>query len=326
LSVIISRRALIAALPALTLAACASPSKSSSKVKIAMGYIPNVQFAPMYMAIDNGSFDAEGIQPELDYGFEQDIMALLGAGKLQFAIASGDQVILARSQGLPVVYVFNWYNRFPVSVVSLAEKGITKPEQLIGKIVGTPALAGASYVGWLALLYAAKLKPEQVNLRNIGYSQVAALTSGQVDAAICYYMNEPVQLEQAGYKVNQILVSDYISLPAAGIVTNESTISASPDLVTRVDRAFWQGLRNTLAQPDAALASAEKHVPEIAKSRETQRAVLASSIDLWRNDKLGMADPSSWAQAASLMLQAGLISKEVSPEVLFTNRFVPTGA
>jgi len=322
----ISRRALLAGLPALALAGCARPALGSVKVKIAMGYIPNVQFAPVYVAMDKGAFAAQGLQPELDYGFEQDIMALLGAGKLQFAIASGEQVILARSQGLPVVYVFNWYNRYPVSVVSLAEKGITKPEHLIGKVVGTPAFAGASYVGWLALLYAVKIKPEQVTLRNIGYTQVAALTSGQVDAAICYYMNEPVQLEQEGYKVNQILVSDYINLPPAGIVTNESTINKNADLVRKVDRAFWEGLRDTLDNPDAALASAEKHVPEISKSRDTQRAVLAASIKLWRNDKLGMSDGQAWAQAAGFMRQAGLIPVDVKPELLYTNQFVPTGA
>ncbi|NPV09424.1 MAG: ABC transporter substrate-binding protein [Anaerolineae bacterium] len=296
------------------------------RVKIAMGFIPNVQFTPMYVALEKGYFSEEKLVVELDYGMEADIIGLLGAGELQFAIGSGDQVILARSRGVPVVYVYDWYNRFPVSVVSLKEKGIEKPEDLRGKTIGISHLHGASYVGWRALAEAAGLAETDVTLVAIGYTQVAALTSGQVDAAVCYYMNEPVQLEQSGVEVNQILVADYAaSLPSNGILTNEATIAERPDLVERLLRAFDRGLRYTLDHPDEAFAIAERAVPEISGNREIQRAVLDAALELWRTDEPGISDQQSWDEASAIMLRAGLIDSPVESAQACTNRFVPGG-
>jgi ABC-type nitrate/sulfonate/bicarbonate transport system substrate-binding protein len=86
----------ILAMTAPWLGACAKPEPSAS-VTIAMGFIPNVQFTPLYVALDKGYFSEQGVQIELDYGMETDLLQRLGTGNLQFAIASGDQVALARA-------------------------------------------------------------------------------------------------------------------------------------------------------------------------------------------------------------------------------------
>ena len=147
----IARRTVLLAVMIALLSACGQ-AEPSSPVTIAMGFIPNVQFTPLYVALERGYFAEQGIEVELDYGMETDLLQRLGTGDLQFAIASGDQVALARAAGLPVTMVANWYRRFPVCVVSLEESGITEPTDLIGKTVGIPALEGASYIGWQAFL------------------------------------------------------------------------------------------------------------------------------------------------------------------------------
>ena len=91
---------------AMVMAGCASGTPAPlTKIRLPMGYIANVQYAPFYLAVDKGYFQQEGIEIEFDYRFETDGMKLVGAGELPFTVASGEQVPLARTQGLPVVYV-----------------------------------------------------------------------------------------------------------------------------------------------------------------------------------------------------------------------------
>ena len=305
-----------------SLAGCARDVEPR-QVTVAMGFIPNVQFTPVYVALERGYFKDEGLDITLDYGMETDLLQEVGANHLQFAIASGDQVVMARANGLPVRYVANWYRRFPVCVVSLAESGIRAPEDLIGKTVGTTQLQGASYIGWLALLDEVGISPERVNLQVIGYTQVASLTEKRVDAAICYAMNEPVQMMSAGYDINVFGLDRYTQLVSNGLITNDDTIAQSPEVVRGLVRAFLRGLQDTLADPDAAFAITRRTIPEMDDAAAVlQRAVLDECLTYWRSDTPGMSEPAAWAESVTLLCGLSLISAEIDPTSLYTNEFV----
>src|SRR5688572_12485242 len=162
---------------ALVLSACANPNSGNeagglTHISLPMGYIPNIQFAPFYVAIEKGYFQDAGIEIEFDYKFETDGVALVGAGELPFAVVSGEQVLLARAQGLPVVYVAAWYQQYPVSVVAKSDLGVLIPQDLKGKKIGLPGLFGANYVGLRALLHEVQLAESDVILDAVGFNQV----------------------------------------------------------------------------------------------------------------------------------------------------------
>jgi len=301
----------------------AGQPETAQTVKLAMGYVPNIQFAPFYVAVDKGYFADEGIQVTFDYGWETDLLKLVGNDELQFAIASGDQVILARSQGLPVVYVMNWYRRFPVSIVSLAEAGIRQPRDLVGRRVGTPVPYGASYIGLRALLDAVGLKDTDIEVAFIGYNQVGAISEGQVDAGVCYAMNEPVQMEAGGAKLDIIQVADYANLVSNGLITNDKSLSERSQLVQGMVQAAMRGLAYTLDHPDEAYDITLKFVPEMATNEAVSRAVLAKSFEFWTAapGELGRSVPDEWRASQQIMQQMGLVGSEGQVEDMFTNRF-----
>jgi len=300
-----------------------APPAPPTKVTLAMGFIPNVQFAPFYVAVNQGYFADENLEIEFDYGMETDLLNLVGTDALHFAVASGDQVILARGQGLPVVYVMTYFQRFPVAVVSLEDVPLENPEDLIGRSVGIPGLWGASYIGWLALLDAAGIDEGDIKLESIGYTQVASLTENQVDAAVVYAANEPVQLRQAGYEPHIIYVADYMNLVSNGIITNDKTIAEQPQLVAGLVRAVLRGLRYTIEHPEEAFEICLEYVPEAGgENRDTQLAVLQESIKFWQSDKLGYSDPAVWEMSQEFMLEAGLAETQTDPDQMFTNDFI----
>jgi NitT/TauT family transport system substrate-binding protein len=292
-------------------------------IDLGVGFIPNVQFAPLYVAQAKGFYAEEGLEVALEYGFENDFVALTAQGERQFAVASGDQVILARAQELPVVYVMKWYQRFPVAVMALAEAGIASPEDLEGRSVGIPMLSGASYVAWKALVYANQIDESSIDLQVIGFTQAATISEGRVDAAVVYIANEPVQLTRAGKELNVIQVSDYMDLVSNGLITNETVVRENPDLVRRLVRATLRGVEYTIAHPDEAFAIARQAVPEITDAdAPVQRAVLEASIALWRSDAPGVSDPQAWAKSVEFMQATGLVEAPVEVDSLYTNEFV----
>jgi NitT/TauT family transport system substrate-binding protein len=309
---------IIAAMLALA-ACCPQPNR----IRLPMGFVANVQFAPVYVAIEKGYFAEEGIELEFDYSWETNGVQLVGAGELPFAIASGDQVLLAREQGLPVVTFVNWWRRFPVSVVALKESGIEEPAGLAEHKVGIPATFGASYIGWRALTEAVGLEEGDVALEPIGYTQLANLTEGRVDAAVVYANNEPVQLEQMDYEFVQFEVADYATLVSNGIITNEKTLQENPALARAFARAFLKGLADTLADPDAAFDVCRKYVEGLDENEVVQRAVLEASLKYWRGDPPGASDLDAWQATADVMRDAGLLSTAMDVEKAFTNDYLP---
>lgn len=326
---------------ALLLAACsptAAPMETAAEtppgddsvvlrpISLGVGFIPNVQFAPLYAGIENGFFVDEGLDVSLDYGFENDYLKLVGTGESDFMVGSGDQVVIGRAQGLPVRYVMNWYTRYPVVLMAKESAGITEPADMAGKRIGLPGPYGANYVAFRGLLEAGGLTESDVQMESIGFTQAAAVSADTVDAAVDYAANGPVVLAQEGVSVTQLSLDPYLIMPANGIVSNDSLIAEEPELVGKMARAMAKSIVYTLENPDEAFEIALKFVPEAGgENRDANRAVFDASIPFWTpvaDTTIGLTAREDWQSAAEFMQRIGLVDTLVPAEELFTNEFV----
>ena len=97
----------------LVLAACSgagtSPSPSASTaptaLTVGLGFIPSVQFAPFYLADQEGYYAERGLDVEFQNKSDPDLITLVGQGSVDVGLADGTSVIPARSQGIPIKYV-----------------------------------------------------------------------------------------------------------------------------------------------------------------------------------------------------------------------------
>ncbi|MEN4042052.1 MAG: ABC transporter substrate-binding protein [Anaerolineaceae bacterium] len=306
--------------------AAPAPANDLVTVRLPVGFIPNVQFAPLYVAMHKGYYREAGIDLEIDYSFETDAVTLVGGNQLQFSIVSGEQVLLGRAAGLPIVYVLSWYQEYPVGVAALGADTLKQPSDLRGLSVGTPMLFGASFIGFRALLEAGGLSEADVKTEVIGFNQIEALTAGLQDAAVIYIANEPTQLRALGHEVSVLRVSDYLTLVGNGLLTNETTIQNHPDLVRRMVQATYRGIADTIANPAEAYEISLNYVENLAQADQAvQKQVLLTSIELYQAEgmRLGYSDIQAWQNMQDILLKMGLIASPLDLDKAFTNEFLP---
>lgn len=303
------------------------PSRTPAKITIGMTYIPNVQFAPWYVALEKGFFKEEGLDVVFDYRMDIDALQLVAAGQMDFAIAGGDQVITARDKNIPVTYLMSLFAKFPPSVIALAESGIRQPADLKGKRIGLP-LYGTNLLAIKAILNRAGIAESEVELIDIGYTQIASLTEKKVDAVVGFANNEPVKLRASGYDVTQINAWDSFSLVGHGLITGEKQLRTSRQTIAKMVRATLKGMQYTLDHPEESLAICFNHLKELGpEQRAVEKLVFLESLKLWESDYtkahgLGASDPKAWEDSQQLMLEMGLITHKTPVEKLVNLEFL----
>ncbi|GAA5534888.1 ABC transporter substrate-binding protein [Deinococcus aluminii] len=305
---------------ALLAAATACAQGTPRTVNIGLGYLPNVQFTPFYVADKLGYYRAEGLNVKFQHGYVSELMPLLLQGKLDFIVGDPEDAIFARNQGAPVKYVMAMYQKSPVTVFSL--KPLNRAADLKGKTVGIPGTFGSSYAAILALLDSADLQEgRDVRLASIGFTQLDAVRAGRVDAAVGFVNNEVVQLRDAGQKVYTLDLSAAYPMVGSGLITLDKTLNG--DLARKVVRASQRGLKFTVADPARAFKLAQPFFGTGGGTLDVLRAStpLIQSTYTQANG-LGASDPAAWTKAIAALVKQGSLPAGAKAETFYTNSLI----
>lgn len=295
----------------------------AEKVRVGLGYVPDVQFAPFYAGVVEGIYAKRGLEVEFQHGFASELYPLLAQGKLDFVVADAEDVIALRAQGIPLKYVMALYQSVPNALFSLAEKNIKSVRDLKGKTIGMPGMFGVSLTSLQAMLRAAGLKESDVKIVTIGFTQAEAMVQGRVDVAMGFINNEPVFLQRQGVKLNVIPAGPYNRSPGNGVISTDKVLE-NADLVRRFLAASQEAMALTLANPRQAFEDAKKYVQNLDEARY---AVLMASIRLYqspytRQYGLGFSNPQSWISSYTLLKQTGRVKADLPVTAFYTNEFL----
>ena len=228
--------------------------------RMLLTFIPNVQFSPFYVGVAEGYFSDAGFNVTIEHLQEPEVVDLIAAGQANFGIVSGEQVILARSQGRDVVYVYEWFQQYPIGVVVPAGENMTTATDLVGKKVGIPGRFGASYSGLTTLLETAKLSESDIQLEEIGFNAPEVFCLGAVDASVIYVNNEPLQIRnraRAGdcgdiEDVEVMTVASQADLVSNGLIVSADALAENPDYIQAMVTGLDNALRATINNPARA--------------------------------------------------------------------------
>src|SRR6185503_1052186 len=163
------RHLILPLIAALVVGCTASPSPTPSvslrPVTLLLGFRPDVQFAPFYLAQQKGYYAQFGLDVTIEYKSGADLVRLVADGQAQFGVADATDVMISRAADIPIKYVETLYGLFPVALIG--EKGTvpSDPAELAGKRIGTPGKFGSSWHALLALLHAGGLTEDDVTIR-----------------------------------------------------------------------------------------------------------------------------------------------------------------
>jgi NitT/TauT family transport system substrate-binding protein len=310
---------------AVVLAACQSPAASPSEfpeaelrqVTLLLGFRPDVQFAPFYVAQQEGFYADAGLEVTIEHQQAPEVQRLVADGQAEFGVADATDVMIARTQDIPIRYVSTLYQSFPVALIGEASVVPTEPSGLAGMSIGTPGRFGSSWHALLALLDAGGLTEQDITVREYPqFNQVDGLVNGDVELITGFRNNEPLRLEARGLEVGTLTVDDIAPLPGPGVIVGEELLAADPELVRAFVDATAAAQAAVIADPDLGFAAAEASVPTIAEDPEVARAVLDATVVLWEGDGFadGAIDRATWEAGYETMLRLGFIDGSVPLE------------
>lgn len=302
-------------LSALLLLVAAGPTAAQDEdredLDFFLTFVPNIQFSPLYAAAPY--LAQAGYDLQIQHGDEPVGVDLIAADDLDFGMVSGEQVLMARAAGRPVVSVYEWFQQFPVGVIVPDTTDAETVADLAGLRVGVPGRFGASYSGLIALLAANDMTEDDIRLESIGFAAPDIICAGGVDASAVYINNEPLQVldraargECGAISDAQVIpVSDYADIVSNGIVTNERTIERDPARVAAVVSAFDAGLNDVIQNPARAYLISLDYVDTlpINDTMQTTLETLAEAQDA-RITEEGPLTGEALAESHTAMLQS----------------------
>jgi ABC-type nitrate/sulfonate/bicarbonate transport system substrate-binding protein len=250
------------------LAACGNDNKAEPAKARVIGagslrlfWVKDVEFAGSYIADTNGYYKAAGFSSfTLISGgptatpVETDLVAR----KALFGISSPDLVATAVVRGGAGIKIIGaQFQKNPFAMLSMADKPIRTPRDMIGKKIGVQATVESV---WAAFLKANHISPNSITKVPVQLDPLP-LTTGVVDGWVAYITNEPIALRLKGFKVETFLLADY-GYPLSGdvYVVSDETIKERRDVVKAFLHAQIRGWKEALADPAlGARLAAEKY-------------------------------------------------------------------
>jgi NitT/TauT family transport system substrate-binding protein len=304
----------------------ASSGRDLRPVKLLLGFQPDVQFAPFYLAQQAGYFREAGLDVTIDYS--DNVLRLVADGQAELGVADATDVMIGRTSGIPVKYVSTLYRLFPVALIAAPGTLPDEPSGLAGLRIGTPGRFGSSWHALLALLRAGGLTADDVTIREYPqFNQVDGLLNGDVDLITGFIANEPLRLEAQGFDTALMRVDDFAPLPGPGLVAGDELLADDRSIVSAFATAVVRAQADIAADVDTGVDAAIAEVPTIGEDRQTARAVLAATVDLWGGSggqPDGTIDPAIWETGYATMRDLGFIDGSVPVAEMYADLLKPS--
>lgn len=307
---------------------CNKPTmdKDVDKISLRLKWLYVASAAGDLAAKENGFFRENGLDCTVNQGGPDfDSIKLVSSGSDDFGVTGADQLILARSRGIPIKAIAVIFQESPVCFFSKKSANIIGPQNFLGRNIGV------KYGTNTETEFRAMMKNLNLDLSKLKEIPVkfdlTPFFTGQVDVWPGYESNEPITVKSKGVTINTILARDYgIRMYAQTYFTTEKTIKEKPELVKRFLRAALRGWKWAVLNPEKAAKILVKYGNMLEEDRETIGIKTQKNIVITKDTQkkgVGWMTAERWALSQDILFKQGILKKRIPVSDLFTLEFLP---
>lgn len=307
---------------------------AQTKLSFALDWKFEGPSAAYFAAVDNGHFKAEGLDVSISAGKGSlDAIPKVATGAFQIGFADINSVakFLDQNPTAPVTGVMMVYDKPPFAVIGRKSRGVSKPTDLQGKVLGAPPPDGA-WAQFPAFASANEIDTKKIKVEPVGFpTREPMLAEGKVDAITGYSFSSFLNLVRLGIKeddIQVILMADHgLALYGNAVIVNKDFAAKNPKAVTGFIRAVAKGWKDVIADPKAGAAMVAKRNPAADVALETRRLQLAIDANVvtpyTKANGIGGIDTKRFAKAMKQLGQNYKFKSAPNPDAIFTSAYLP---
>ena len=308
-------------------AADGEETDSLEDVTVILDYVANTNHTGMYVALDQGYYEEQGLNVNIVEPTEGATATLVAVGKGDFGISYQEDVTiaLASEDPLPIRAIAALIQHNTSGFATYADKNITSVKDFEGK----------TYAGWggpgesavlNAVMTQAGADFSKLNIVTSDGAGFAALKD-QVDIMWFFEAWDNVKCELADFPINYMPVRDLderLDYYTPVIIASEETLEQKPEMVRRFLAATEKGYLYAIENPEESAEILHKYTPDYDMELLSRSQAYLTDKYMEDSETWGTMKDSVWDNYTDFMVEYGVIDKDIPAADCYTNEFLPS--
>jgi NitT/TauT family transport system substrate-binding protein len=289
------------------------------QVTLLLDWYPEAENAGYFYALTHGLYARAGLDVQISpLGPNASVEPQVALGKYDFGLGSSDQVLIARSRGIPLIVLMGSLQHDPVGVMVHDSSPVHTFADLEGRTVAAqPGVPWLSYVAKKYRLRNLKTVPLSFDyapfLHDPGYIQQ------------CFVTSEPPIMDHSGVKVRTLWVKDTGCDAYMALESSDRFVAAHPDTVRAFVAASIAGWHGYLADPASTDTEILRRNPAMTalQLNLSRQAMVNYHLVEGPGGPAGHLDPQRMKNQYMILRDLNIITTEYDYKSSFTTRFIP---